>query len=96
VTEDYTASAAVCLRTEQCLGNLCSEDDVLNLDVARSWLQDEMAILGCQLDYIWNELQSRPGSTLVIHIMRLETQASNPDLNMEILRHSGHEKLRPL
>jgi hypothetical protein len=32
-----------------------------------------MAIPGCQIDYIWNELQSRIGGlTYVIQILRLE------------------------
>jgi hypothetical protein len=31
-----------------------------------------VAILVCQLDYIWNELQSRIGSSLVILIWKLE------------------------
>jgi hypothetical protein len=46
-----------------------------------------VAIPGCQLDYIWNGLQSRIG--------RL---TCDPDFeaarHMEILRHNGHEKLR--
>jgi hypothetical protein len=37
------------------------------------------------------ELESTP----VIQSLRLEDTVSDPDLGMEILRHSGHEKLRP-
>jgi hypothetical protein len=48
------------------------------------------AIPGCHLDYICNELQSRIGGLILIQI-----QVSDLDLGMEILRHSGHEKLRP-
>ena len=38
-----------------------------------------MAIPSCQLDYIWNELQARIGGSPVI----------------QILRHNGHENIRP-
>ena len=34
-------------------------------------------------------------STPVIQILSLGTQISDPDLDMEILRQSGQEKLRP-
>ena len=51
-----------------------------------------MAILGCQLDYIWNELQSRNGGLAYDPDLEAGRQVSDLDLDMEILRHSGHEK----
>ena len=49
-----------------------------------------MAIPGCQLDYIWNELQSRIGKITSDTFWRLEIEVSDLDLGMEILRHSGY------
>jgi hypothetical protein len=55
-----------------------------------------MASPGCGLDCIWDELQSRIGGhTCDLDLESGRTQASDPDLDMEILRHSGHAKLRP-
>ena len=55
-----------------------------------------MAIPGCQLDYIWNELQSRNGGhTCDPDLKSRRTQTSDLDLDMEFLRHSGHENFRP-
>ena len=53
-----------------------------------------MSIPGCQLDYIWNELQSSIGELTNEPDLRWKTQVSDLDLGMEILRHSGYEKLR--
>ena len=53
-----------------------------------------MVIPGCRLDYIWNERQSR--NTVSSCGPDLETQTSDLDPDMENLRHSGHEKLRPI
>jgi hypothetical protein len=49
-----------------------------------------MAIPGCQLDYIWNELQSRNGE----HICDPALDMGWHMLLIQILRHSGHKKLR--
>jgi hypothetical protein len=54
-----------------------------------------MAIPGSQLDYIWNELQSRIGGLTCDPDLGWKTQVSDLDLGMEILRHRGYEKLRP-
>ena len=54
-----------------------------------------MAISGCQLDFIWSELQSRNGGHTYDLELEAGRQVSDLDLDMEILRHSGHEKLRP-
>jgi hypothetical protein len=55
-----------------------------------------MAIPDCQLDYIWNELKSRnEGHTCALDL-EAGRQVSDLDLDVEILRHSDHEKnLRP-
>ena len=53
-----------------------------------------MAIPGCQLDYIWNELHSRNGGHICDRDLETGRKVSDLDLDMEILRHSGHEKLR--
>ena len=50
-----------------------------------------VAIPGCQLDCIWNELQSRNGRLPSDSFWRLEREVSGLDLGMEILRHSGYE-----
>jgi hypothetical protein len=49
-----------------------------------------VAIPGCQLDYIWNELQSRIGKLTSDTFWRLEIEVSDLDLGMEILRHTGY------
>ena len=54
-----------------------------------------MAIPGCQLDYIWNEIQSRIGGHTCDADLEAEKHVSDLDPGMEILKHSGHEKLRP-
>lgn len=47
-----------------------------------------MAIPGCQLDYIWYELQSRSGrSHLYSRSWGCKTQASEPAIGIENLRH---------
>lgn len=55
-----------------------------------------MAISGCQLDSIWNEFTLQNWR---VHLWSRswdwKTESSDLDLGMEILRHSGHEKLRP-
>lgn len=52
-----------------------------------------MDILGYQLDYVWNELQSRNGR----HACDSDLETGNTgfwlDLDIEILRCSNHEKL---
>ena len=54
-----------------------------------------MATPGCQLDYLWNELQFRNGGHTCDPDLEAGRQVSDLDLDMEILRHSGHENLRP-
>jgi hypothetical protein len=54
-----------------------------------------VAIPCCQLDSIWNELQSRIGGLTNDPDVEAGRQVSDLYLDMEILRHSGHEKLRP-
>ena len=54
-----------------------------------------MAIPGCQLDCVQNELQSRIGGLTCYTDLEAGRQVSDLDLGMEILRHSGYEKLRP-
>jgi hypothetical protein len=49
-----------------------------------------MAFHGCQLDNIWIKLQSRNEG----HICDPELEAGRHRLLAQILRHSGHEKLR--
>lgn len=51
------------------------------------------AISGCQLDNIWNG-QSRNGGHICDPGLEAERQVSDLDLDMEILKHSGHENLR--
>ena len=41
-----------------------------------------MAILGCQLDYIWNELQSRIGRLTCDPNLEAEIQVSDLDLGI--------------
>ena len=53
------------------------------------------AIPGCQHDYIGNELQSRNGGLTCDLDLEARRQDSELDFDMEILRHSGHEKVRP-
>jgi hypothetical protein len=48
-----------------------------------------VAIPGCQLDYIWNELQSRIGRPTSDPNVEAGREFSDPDLGMEILKHSG-------
>jgi hypothetical protein len=47
-----------------------------------------------QLDYIWNELQSRNGRHTCDPDFEAGRQVSDLYLDIEILRHSCHEKLR--
>jgi hypothetical protein len=54
-----------------------------------------MAIPACQLDYIWNELQFRIGGHICNPDLEARRQVSDLDLDMEILRHNGHKRLRP-
>lgn len=54
-----------------------------------------VAVSSCQPDYIWNELQSRNGGHTCDPDLEAGGQASDTNLDMEILRHSGHENLRP-
>ena len=54
-----------------------------------------MVIPGCQLEYIWNDLQSRSGRHTCDPDLETGRQVSDLDLDMEILKHSGHENLRP-
>ena len=50
-----------------------------------------VAIPGCQIDYIWNELQSRIGRlTSDPNLEAWEIKVSDLDLDMEILTHSGY------
>jgi hypothetical protein len=49
-----------------------------------------VAIPGCQLDYIWNELQSRSKAHQWPLSGGLKIEGSDLDLGMEILRHSGY------
>lgn len=47
------------------------------------WLQEVMAILGCQLDYIWYELKPKNGGHSyegVLLNLEWEKSTSNPDL----------------
>jgi hypothetical protein len=53
-----------------------------------------MAIPGYQLYYIWNELQSRNGGHTCDLDLEAGRQVSDLDLDMKILRQSGHENLR--
>jgi hypothetical protein len=55
-----------------------------------------VAIPGCQLDYIWNELQSRIGRLTSDPYLEdiLEIEDSDLDLGMEILRHSEFQKIK--
>ena len=67
--------------------------DVIGLECPDANINPVMAIPGCQLDYIWNELQSRIGGLTCYP--NLETGRHKfLDLGVAILRHSGHEKLR--
>jgi hypothetical protein len=50
-----------------------------------------VAISGCQLDDIWNELQSRSEG----HTCDPDPEAGRHRLLTWILRHSGYKKLRP-
>ena len=54
-----------------------------------------MAIPSCQLDYIWNELQFRNGGHTRDPDLEAGRQVSDLNHDMEILKHSGHENLRP-
>jgi hypothetical protein len=57
-----------------------------------------MVIPGCQLDYIWNALQSGNGGHTCDADLETERQTSELDIDMvliQILRHSGREMLRP-
>jgi hypothetical protein len=54
-----------------------------------------MAIPGCQLDYVWNELQSRIGGHTCDPDLDAGKHISDLDLGMEILRHSGLKSLGP-
>ena len=50
-----------------------------------------VAIPGCQIDYIWNELQSRIGRlTSDPNLEAWEIKVSDLDLGMEIWTHSGY------
>jgi hypothetical protein len=50
-----------------------------------------VAIPGCQIDYIWNELQSRIGwLTSDPNLEAWEIKVSDLDLDMEILTPSGY------
>ena len=51
----------------------------------------EVAIPGCQLDYIWNELQSIIGRLTYEPNLETEIQVSDLDLGMEILKHSDYQ-----
>ena len=55
-----------------------------------------VAIPGCQLDYIWNELQSRIGRLTSDPNLEAGIEVSDLDLDMEILRHSsyGFQKIK--
>ena len=53
-------------------------------------IRSVVAIPDCQLDYIWNELQSRNGG----HTCDADLEAGRHRLLIQILRHSSHEKLR--
>jgi hypothetical protein len=55
-----------------------------------------VAIPGCQLDYIWNELQSRNGGHTCDPDLEAGKWVFDLDLDMEILRHSSHENLKPM
>jgi hypothetical protein len=66
---------------------------MIYVKVANHWIV--MAIPACELDYIWNEVQSRNGGHTCNSDLEVGRQASDPDLDMEILRHSGCEKFRP-
>ena len=52
-------------------------------------------LLGCQLDYVWNKLQSRIEGHTCGSYLEAGRQVSDLDLGMEILRHSGHKILAP-
>jgi hypothetical protein len=57
--------------------------------VDRRWIVT--AILSCQLDNIWNELQSRNGR----HTCDPDLEAGRHRVLIWVLTHRGHEKLRP-
>jgi hypothetical protein len=51
-----------------------------------------VVIPGCQLDYIWNELQSRIGRLICDPNLEAgRKKVSDLDLGMEILRYNGYE-----
>lgn len=58
-----------------------------------------MAILGCQLDYIWNKLQSRNGGHSCDpdleagrqHAFDLDREPGSHSLLIQILKHSYHD-----
>jgi hypothetical protein len=54
-----------------------------------------VAIPGCQLDCVRNELQSRIGKHTSGSDLEAGRQASDLDLDMKMSRHSGLEKFRP-
>jgi hypothetical protein len=54
-------------------------------------MEDVVVIPSCQLDSIWNELQSRIGRLTSDPLSGgLEIEVSDLDLGVEILRHSGY------
>ena len=55
--------------------------------VDKGWII--VAIPGCQLDYIWNELQSRVGRLTYDPNLEAQRYVCDLDLGMEILKHSG-------
>ena len=55
--------------------------------VDKGWIV--VAIPGCQLDSIWNELQSRIGRLTYDPNLGSEIQVSDLNLGMETLKHSG-------
>ena len=67
--------------------------DSKSINLLTLHLEPVVAIPGCQLDYIWNELQSSIGR--LTSDPNLEAGrflgVSDLDLGMEILRHSGYE-----
>jgi hypothetical protein len=50
-----------------------------------------MTIPSCQLDYLWNELQPSNGG----HTCDPDIEVGRHRHLIQILMHSGHEKLRP-
>ena len=78
------------------LHTVCFLDEHTVLFCQVIWLEPVTAVPGCQHDHIWNELQSRNGRlTCDPDLEAGRYRASVLDSDMKILKHRGHEKLRP-